>query len=108
MNENEQQDTSLAIEQRGRGQRSLIRFGAVIFTLVWVIISFLPSSIGVIPWIILAWVIVQAFRKGASAETRAKARLFLRTVLWTVGILVLLAVLLVGTCLWMFGLSGLS
>ena len=59
----------------------------------------------VLPWAILVRALVLAFKKGVAAGRRAKARLFLRTVLWTLGILVLLVLLFFGTCIYLVSKS---
>jgi len=92
------------------------RASAIAFVLLWMFFWFVFSAMGVIPntrrkfdffgtaiaygpWIILIWKAVTLFRKGASAEAKANAKLFLRTVLWTFAILFLVGLLLAGTCI---------
>ncbi|MCL2103594.1 MAG: hypothetical protein FWH21_00845 [Kiritimatiellaeota bacterium] len=88
---------------------------AIAFVFLWMLFSFVFSAAGVVPsarkkfdffaaaiacvpWLILIWKAVPLFRKGASAEAKANAKLFLRTVLWTFGILFLAGLLLLGMC----------
>ena len=92
---------------------------AIAFVLLWMLFSFVFSAAGVVPsarkkfdfsgtaiacvpWLILIWKAVPLFRKGASAEAKAHAKLFLRTVLWTFAIMFLAGLLLLGTCIIIF------
>ena len=90
---------------------------AITFVFLWLFFGFVFSAVGVapsarkkfdfsgtaiayvLPWIILIWKAVPLFRKGASEEAKANAKLFLRTVLWTFAILFLAGLLLAGTCI---------